>query len=94
MALLYALISQDITLRLLLVLLLANTAGIWAGLLAVFALGGIGVREITSVAIMAAFMSVEHAVLICILARAWLVIMDLFSGIAAIAILNLNKTVD
>lgn len=67
-------------------LLLANTAGIILGFVAIFAPGGIGVREVTAVAILTTVMNLSNAVLLTVLSRVWLVASDLIGGGAALLI--------
>jgi len=79
----YAFIDQDMNRQLLGPLILANTIGIWAGFIAIFAPGGIGVREAVGIVVLQSFMPLESAIMLSILSRAWLVLMDLLGGVAA-----------
>lgn len=78
-----AFIDQNLTAKLLAVLLLANAAGIWMGFVAIFAPGGIGVREATSIVVMLPFVPLESAVMLTVLSRGWLLLMDVLSGFIA-----------
>lgn len=79
-----AFIDQNLTVKLLAVLLLANAVGIWMGFVAVFAPGGIGVREATSIVVMLPFVQLEAAVTLTVLSRVWLLLMDALSGFIAL----------
>ena len=57
-------------------LILANTIGFIVGFLALFAPGGIGVREATTVAILAPFLPLREALIAAVALRAWIVIFD------------------
>lgn len=62
------------------VLLLANTVGVTLGFLAVFAPGGIGVREAMTSAMLATAMPLDEAVMLAVLFRLWLLLTDIFVG--------------
>lgn len=79
-----AFIDGTLTAPLLAVLILANAVGIWMGFVAFFAPGGIGVREAASIAVLLPFMPLEHAVMLSLLSRVWLMLMDAVSGLAAL----------
>jgi glycosyltransferase 2 family protein len=83
---------EVLSFELLLALVLASTAGIIAGFLALFAPGGIGVREAVSIAALTPFMTLSDAVAITILSRIWLVATDLISGGVGLVILHREKT--
>jgi len=57
-------------------LILANTIGFIVGFLAVFAPGGLGVREATTVAVLAPFFPIREALIAAILLRALIVVFD------------------
>ena len=57
-------------------LILANTIGFIVGFLAVFAPGGLGVREATTVAVLAPFFPIKEALIAAILLRALTVVFD------------------
>ena len=65
-------------------IVLANTIGFVIGFLAVFAPGGLGVREATTVAVLAPFLPVREVLVAAIALRAWIV---LFDGINAVLLL-------
>ena len=70
-------------------LILANTVGFIVGFLAVFAPGGIGVREATTVAILAPFFPLREALIAAVALRAWIVLFDgINCGIMLVAELN------
>ncbi len=83
---------EALSFGLLLALVLANTAGISAGFLALFAPGGIGVREAVSIAALTPFMPLSDAVAITVLSRIWLVATDLIGGGVGLVILHREKT--
>ena len=68
-----------------LTMILANTVGITAGFLALFAPGGIGVREAVASAILAHGMPLNDAVFLTLIYRLWVVAMEMLSGLAFIA---------
>jgi len=65
-------------------LVFANTIGFVVGFLAVFAPGGLGVREATTVAVLAPFFPIREMIVATIVLRAWIV---LFDGINAVILL-------
>lgn len=65
-------------------IVLANTTGFVVGFLAVFAPGGLGVREAATVAVLAPFLPVREVLIAAIALRAWIV---LFDGINAVLLL-------
>ncbi len=69
--------------RLIYSLLLANTVSITVGFLAVFAPGGIGVREAVSSAILASQIPLTNAVLVSLLFRLWLIVTEIVLGAIA-----------
>ena len=62
------------------VFVLSLTAGFLAGFLALFAPGGVGVREGVGAAILASVVSLEEAVLLMLLFRVWVVAAELIAG--------------
>lgn len=62
-------------------MLLANTAGVALGFFAVFAPGGIGVREAITSAILYNFMPLADAVLLSFLFRIWSILMDVLGAL-------------
>ncbi len=81
-----ALFDRVLEPALLAVLVLANTISIVGGFVAIFAPAGIGVREITLVALLAPVMGTAEAVLLSVISRLWLVAMDLTGGALALAL--------
>ena len=62
------------------VFVLSLTAGFLAGFVALFAPGGVGVREGVGAALLANVMSLEDAVLLMLMVRLWVVVMELLAG--------------
>lgn len=79
-AIYFAFINPHFTLSFLPTLILANTVGIVAGFLAIFAPGGIGVREAVTSGVLSTLMPLKTAVLLSLLYRLWLVSADLLIG--------------
>ncbi len=69
--------------RLLYSMLLANTVSVTAGFLALFAPGGIGVREAVSSGILASQIPLVDAVLLSLLFRLWLIVTEIVLGVIA-----------
>ncbi len=74
--------------KLIATMILANTVGITIGFFALFAPGGIGVRELISSAILAHAVPVADAVLLTLIYRLWVVAMEMLSGIAILPIVT------
>jgi uncharacterized membrane protein YbhN (UPF0104 family) len=66
------------------VFVLSLTAGFLAGFVALFAPGGVGVREGVGAALLANIMSLEDAVLLMLMFRLWVVVMELIAGAAVL----------
>lgn len=81
-----AMLDRELEPALLAALVLANTVSIVGGFVAIFAPAGIGVREITLVALLAPVMGTAEAVLLGVISRLWLVAMDLAGGALALAL--------
>jgi uncharacterized membrane protein YbhN (UPF0104 family) len=62
------------------VFILGLTAGFLAGFIALFAPGGVGVREGVGAAILATIMTLEEALLLMLMFRLWVVVMELLAG--------------
>lgn len=75
-----SLFDSDVSVRMAAVVILSCAAGICAGILAVFAPGGVGVREAVSGGILAAYMSLADAVLLVLIFRLWLAALDVLVG--------------
>lgn len=80
--------SVDLSMRMLATLVLASTAAFILGFLAIFAPGGVGVREAVSSAVLASQMPVQDAVLLSLLFRLWTVTVEVTAGGVLIAILR------
>jgi uncharacterized membrane protein YbhN (UPF0104 family) len=65
---------------------LANTVAIVAGFVAVFAPGGIGVREGVSAAILSARMPIADALMLGVVFRIWVVAFEILAGVLAFAV--------
>ena len=63
------------------VFVLSLTAGYLAGFIALFAPGGVGVREGVGAAILSTIVSLEDAVLLMLMFRLWVVVMELLAGV-------------
>lgn len=68
------------SIQLLSILVLANTVGVALGFLALFAPGGIGVREAITSAMLANVMPLDDAIMLAVLFRLWLLLTDVFVG--------------
>ena len=79
-ALYLACFDRPLTTEMLGMLTLANTAGITAGFLALFAPGGIGVREAVTSTLLMQHMPLADAALLSVVYRLWLVAWDLVLG--------------
>lgn len=69
-------------------LIMANTVAVVAGILAVFAPGGIGVREAVGASILNAWMPLPEATALVLLFRIWITAMDGIAGLAVIPLLR------
>lgn len=67
------------------VFVLSLTAGYLAGFLAIFAPGGVGVREGVGAAFLSSIMTLEEAVLLMLLFRVWVVLSELAAGAVVLA---------
>lgn len=75
-----ALFQAELSLTMAAVMTLACVAGMLAGFIAIFAPGGVGVREAVSGSILAAYMPIGDAVLVVLLFRIWLATLDVLVG--------------
>ncbi len=73
------------------VLISANAIGIIIGFLAVFAPGGIGIREAASLAILIHHISYEQAFVLVVVYRCWTIFTDILGGLMALALTRLSK---
>ena len=67
------------------VFVLSLTAGFLAGFLALFAPGGVGVREGVGAALLTSVVTLEEAVLLMLLFRVWVVVAELLAGAVVLA---------
>ncbi len=81
----FALFDVAVTLERIAALVLANTIGIVAGFFALFAPGGLGVREAVTTAVLTPFLPMHEALLAAIAFRAWLVLFDGVNAVFLIA---------
>lgn len=75
-----SLFESTVSIRMAAIVILACAAGICAGILAIFAPGGVGVREAVSGAILAPYMPLADAVLLVLIFRLWLAALDVLVG--------------
>ena len=68
------------------IFVLSMTAGFLAGFLALFAPGGVGVREGVGAAFLTSVVSLEEAVLLMLLFRVWVVVAELVAGAVVLAL--------
>lgn len=87
----YALFPGPLTLERVTILILANTAGITAGFFALFAPGGIGVREAVSSAILASTMPLADALMLGVVFRIWVTAVELASSLTLVPHLRLRR---
>ena len=80
----FSLFDAAVTAENIAALVLANTIGFIVGFFAVFAPGGLGIREATTVAVLAPFLPIREVLVATIALRAWIV---LFDGINAVIML-------
>jgi len=82
--------QNDFSIRIMAWLILANTIGIMAGFLAIFAPAGIGVRESISSIVLSQVIPLEQAIFLSLLFRFWTVLTELSFGIIVGYILGKN----
>ena len=68
------------SIQLLGILILANTVGVTLGFLAIFAPGGIGVREAATSGVLTLAMPLDDAIMLAVLFRLWLLLTDIIVG--------------
>ena len=81
----FALFDVAVTVERIAALILANTIGIVAGFFALFAPGGLGVREAVTTAVLTPFLPMREALLAAVAFRAWLVLFDGINALLLIA---------
>jgi glycosyltransferase 2 family protein len=74
-------INEQLTAELLIVLMISNVVGIAAGFVALFAPGGIGVREGVTIGLLLPYLPVDQAMLAAIVARLWQFVTDVLGGL-------------
>ena len=87
-----AFFSDVVDVRIGLGLIMANAVAITAGFFALFAPGGIGVREAVGASLLVAYIPLPEAAALVILFRIWATAMDGIAGIAVIPALRRSKT--
>ncbi len=75
----------DLTMTNVTLMLLSLTAGYLAGFIAVFAPGGVGVREGVGAALLTSIVTLEEAVLLMLLFRVWTVAWELAGGFIVVS---------
>lgn len=81
----YAMFAGPISVERISTLTLANAAGIMAGFFALFAPGGIGVREAASSAILASVMPLADALMLGAVFRVWVTVIELISSLTVVS---------
>ena len=80
----FAFSVQPFFLELYAVLMLANTVGIVVGFVALFAPGGLGVREAMTTAVLLPYIPLEQAAMLSITFRVWTTSVDILLAIALV----------
>jgi uncharacterized membrane protein YbhN (UPF0104 family) len=75
-----AVVGLELAFANLAILVMAITAGFLSGFLALFAPGGVGIREGVGAAILVSIMTLENALLLMLLFRGWVVVSELLAG--------------
>ena len=75
-----SIVNVELTLMNAAVFVLALTSGFLAGFLAIFAPGGVGVREGVGAVLLTSIVTLEEAVLLMLLFRVWVVAAELLAG--------------
>jgi len=78
----FSLFKVNPTFSVVMQLLLANTLGITIGFFAVFAPGGLGVREAVTSALLASELPLGDALLLSLFFRLWIIVFEVISGIS------------
>jgi hypothetical protein len=87
----YGMFSGPISIERVSILIFANAAGITVGFLALFAPGGIGVREAISSAVLAVVMSVSDALMLGVVFRLWVTAVELASSLTLVSELRWHR---
>ena len=80
----FALFDVAVTNERIAALILANTIGFVAGFFALFAPGGLGVREAVTTAVLTPFLPMREALIAAVAFRAWLVLFDAVNALLLI----------
>lgn len=87
-----SLVDIELTLSAAGMLSLSLTAGYLAGLVAVFAPGGVGVREGVGAALLSTMVNLDEAILLMLLFRVWAVGWELLAGFAVVTVRYFRST--
>lgn len=80
-----SIISVELSMANVAIFVLSLTAGFLAGFLALFAPGGVGVREGVGAVFLSSVLTLEEAVLLMLLFRVWVVAAELLAGFVVLA---------
>ena len=80
----FAFSLQAFSIELYAALVLANTVGIVTGFVALFAPGGLGVREAVTTAVLLPYIPLEQAALLSITFRLWTTLIDIFLAVTLV----------
>jgi len=86
-------VSVELTLLNAAVFVLSLTAGFLAGFLALFAPGGVGVREGIGAVLLTSLVTLEEAVILMLLFRVWVVAAELLAGALVLALPGQRRAV-
>lgn len=81
-----AFVEVDLDVRSVSVFVLCITSGYLFGFVAIFAPGGIGVREAVGAVALAEIMPIEQALLLMLLFRVWVVVFELAAGLLVVGV--------
>lgn len=84
-------IETDIDSELVFALILSNIAGIVVGFLALFAPGGIGVREGVTLSLLLPYMPIGQAMFLTLFARLWQIATDVIGGLLGLWFMRQNQ---
>jgi uncharacterized membrane protein YbhN (UPF0104 family) len=86
--LLFTVFDRAPTIEIFTVVLFANTVGITTGFLALFAPGGLGVREVATSSILSTIMPLSEAIALTIIFRLWVMAWEFMGGVVAFRVLR------
>ena len=86
--LLFTFFGTSPTIEIFTVVLFANTVGITTGFLALFAPGGLGVREAATSSILSTIMPLSEAIALVIVFRLWIMAWEFMGGVIAFRVLR------